>query len=175
MPLLNGCQPLALHSTYSYTHSNTLNHNNSTVSFFFEMAIASREFCKKNLLYHCQSTQNFELRKPLAACHRQEMEKREPVSIHLSSSVQLTTSSSLHLPSSYLFWFGDPIKELLCTSDAMEYQLTKRYKQWTRAAPGAKLGWEKPKDKGVQAERLKPEHTAEYSTTKALTDQLLLN
>lgn len=55
--LLNGCPSLALHSAYSYTF--TLSHNYSTVSFFsIQMVIASRNFSKKNVLYHCQGTEN---------------------------------------------------------------------------------------------------------------------
>lgn len=74
---------LALDSTYSYTYITVILNHNSNVSFFFEMAIASENFSKKNVVYHCQGTEKFELRKQLATCHRQGMKKTQPVTIHL--------------------------------------------------------------------------------------------
>lgn len=50
------------------------------------MAFANRDFSKKNVLYNGQGTEKFELRNQMAACLRQGMEKRKPVSIHLSTS-----------------------------------------------------------------------------------------
>jgi len=40
------------------------------------MAIASRDFSKKNVFHHCPGTEKSELRKQLAACYRQGMGKR---------------------------------------------------------------------------------------------------
>lgn len=106
MPLLNGCQFLA-HSTYSYTHINTLNHNNSSTGtfFFFETAIARGDFSKKNVFYHCQGTEKFELRKQLPACHRQGMGKRAPLCIYLyfcpTNYFQLSSSAFILPP---LIW-----------------------------------------------------------------------
>lgn len=91
---------LALHSTYSYTYITVILNHNSNVSFFFEMAIASENFSKKNVVYHCQGTEKFELRKQLGHLS-QAGDEEDTASHHSSTSVQLT-STSLHLPSSYL-------------------------------------------------------------------------
>lgn len=97
------------------------------------MAIARRDF-SKYAPYHCQGAEKSELRKQLAACHRQGMEEREPAGISLSPSVQPTTSSICL----YLTCFDLRVKsDLWPTSDAVHYQFTERYKQQTRAAPGA--------------------------------------
>lgn len=120
MPLLNGCQFLDLHSTYSYTRIKTPNHNNSsTGTFFFETAIASGDFSKNNVFYHCQGTEKFELGKQLAACHRQGMGKREPLTL-ISTSVQLTTSlfMCLHLTS-----FDLGIKSKSCCPPQMQHSI----------------------------------------------------
>lgn len=75
--------PIPGSSLYLLLHINTLNHNNSSTRTFFEMAIASGDFSKKDVFYHYQDTEKFELRKQLAACHRQG-EWRERAIQHLS-------------------------------------------------------------------------------------------